>query len=344
MTKINVAVVGCGRWGMNHVRHFSTLSEARLVAIVDSDSERLRHATEAFPEIRVEQNHDRIFNETGLDAVVIATPAITHYRLVRQALLAGKHVLCEKPLCETAAQAIELVHLAAAHNAILMVGHVFLFNPGIVKIKEILNSGDIGSIRYLSAVWTNFGPIRQDVNAAYDLATHDIAIFNWFLNSEPETIWASGRSFLQANIEDVVLISLVYPGNVWAGIQASWLSPKKVREITVVGESGMIAWDDLKPAAPVAIHENQVTVFPETGNLVLRENQVRLPRVEIEEPLRVQNRYFLSRVRGEVAEPRSEGAFGAGVVRTLEAVLGSLRLGGVPVSLDQGRSTRVRPS
>src|SRR5437870_5231389 len=171
---MTVAVIGCGQWGPNHIRNFNSLPDSKVAAAVDTDETRLARVSEMFPSISVEANYKRVLEISEINAVVVATPSNTHYSIVRESLLAGKHVLCEKPLCESTAEAKELVALAAACGRLLMVGHVFLFNPGIVKVKELLDSEELGTLRYLSAVRTNLGPIRKDMNVAYDLATHDI--------------------------------------------------------------------------------------------------------------------------------------------------------------------------
>jgi predicted dehydrogenase len=199
----------------------------------------------------------------------VATPLQTHYGLVKKVLLAGKHVLCEKPLCETVAQGRELIDLAQARGLVLMVGHVFLFNPGIMKVKQILETGGLGNLHYMHAIRTNLGPIRRDCNAAFDLATHDISIFNWLVGCEPLAVSATGGCFLQPGIEDVVSISLKYPGDVFGSIQASWLNPKKVRQITVVGSKQMVTWDDLQLGSPVACYDkgaNSNKHYDDTAN------------------------------------------------------------------------------
>ena len=256
----------------------------------------------------------------------------THYRLVRDALLAGKHVLCEKPLCETAKEGEELVELAAACDRILMVGHVFLFNPAIEKLKELIDSGELGILYYLSAFRTNLGPIRSDANAAYDLAAHDISIFNWLLGAEPEQVLATGASFLQPDVEDVVFISLRYPQGVLASIQASWLDPKKVRQITVVGSQRMATWDDLQLTAPIAIFDKGAVAQPESGDfgeflrLSMWDGDIRLPKVRSDEPVKLQAMSFLDAIE-HGAVSRSGGAFAVGVVRALEAIAASIKAG-----------------
>jgi predicted dehydrogenase len=329
----NIAVIGCGNWGPNHVRSFASLPGSRVDVIVDLDPARLEAVRQFHPGVRCEQDHWAALDDPAVDAVVVATPMHTHYQLVRDALVAGKHVLCEKPLCETAKEGTELVELARARDLRLMVGHVFLFNPGVERLRELVERGELGRLYYLAGFRTNLGPIRNDANAAYDLAAHDIAIFNWLLGAEPETVSATGAAFLQPDVEDVVFVSLRYPGGVLAGVQASWLDPKKVRQITVVGSKRMATWDDLRLTAPVAVFDKGASAVQDYGDfgeflrLSTWEGDIRLPKVSSEEPLKAQARHFLEAVTGGRVR-RSDGPFAVGVVRTLEAVAASIRAGG----------------
>jgi len=332
---INVAVIGCGRWGPNHIRNLHTLPGSRVAVAIDTDRARLSRVAELFPEIRVETDVRAAFADS-IDAVVVATPTTTHHAVVREALLAGKHVLCEKPLCETSARAQELTELASSRRLALMVGHVFLFNDGIVKLKELVDGGELGKLQHLTAVRTNLGPIRQDVNAALDLATHDISIFNWILGTVPEFASAVGASFLQPGVEDVVSIALRYPGGVFANIQASWLSPKKVRQITAVGTKRMVTWDDLDLSTPIAIYDagaetkQEYSDYGEFLRVTTWEGDVRLPKVAFQEPLKAQARAFVEAVRSGTVS-RSDGPFSLGVVRVLDAITRSLRENGALV-------------
>ncbi len=309
--------------------------------------ERIR---DAFPSIRCEHDYKQILRDPGIEAVVIATPTGTHYPLVRESLLAGKHVLCEKPLCEDTAQARELAVLADERGRILMVGHVFLFNPGIVKAKEIIDAGELGDIRYLSAVRTNLGPIRSDVNAAYDLAAHDISIFNWLLDDVPEMVSAAGASYIRPSVEDVVSISLHYPRNVLATILVSWLDPRKVRQITIVGSRKMVTWDDLNQVSPVAVYDKGVGAaaeysdFAEFLRLSMWDRDITMPKVEFGEPLRLQAIEFIRALQHGHVE-RSNGEFSLGVVSVLEAITASLAAGGAPTSVgDAAREECLHPS
>jgi predicted dehydrogenase len=335
---VRIAVIGCGYWGPNHLRTFGSLPGCKAAAVADSDANRLSHVAEMFPQVCAERDYGRVLADPMIDAVIVATPTSTHYQVVRDALNAGKHVLCEKPMCETRAHAAELVALAKERKLVLMVGHVFLFNGGIETVKKLVDGGELGRLYYLSSVRTNLGPIRSDVNAAYDLAAHDISLFNWILGAEPKVISATGGSFLQPGIEDAVFITLKYPGNVIASIHASWLNPKKVRNLTVVGSRKMVTWDDLELNTPVAIYdrganaEQEANGYGEFLRISMWSGDVRLPKVELEEPLKAQAREFLRAVRGSGVN-RSEGAFGMGVVSTLEAIAASLRVNGAPVHL-----------
>ncbi len=335
----NISVIGCGHWGPNHIRNFNGFIESRVISAVDIDTKCLGRISKMFPNINLEKDYRRVLEDSEIDAVVVATPTITHYSIVRDALLAGKNVLCEKPLCKNSMEAQELVELAEERGLKLMVGHVFLFNSGIIKIKELLDAGELGTLNYLSAVRTNLGPVRTDVNAAFDLASHDISIFNWFLGGAPSLVSAVGASFLLNNIEDVVFISLKYPNNVFANIQASWLDPKKVRQISVVGSKKMITWNDLEPNLPVAIYDKGANAKQEYSNFgeFLRINMwdgdVRLPKVYLDEPLKVQDHYFLDALEnGNVY--RSDGKFALDVIRVLEAIDESLRHNGAPIEVN----------
>ena len=342
-----IAVIGCGYWGPNHVRTFCGIPDCRITA-VDVDVTRLARLAQMFPTIRVEASLERVLDDPAIDAVVIATPTQTHFDLVRRALLAGKHVLCEKPLCTETAAARQLAELAIDRRRVLMVGHIFLFNPGIEVLKELLLQGELGEIRHCSAIRTNLGPVRSDVNVAYDLATHDIAIFNWLLDAIPEDVSGQGRAWLQRGIQDVAFIHMRYPGGCLVHIQSSWLSPIKVRQITVVGSQRMVMWDDLNPSSPVTVYDRGAVAirspFPMGGSPTVQtwDGDVSRPKIMAAEPLRVQNTAFLRAIQsGEVV--RSNGRFALGVVHALQAVSESLALGGIPIRLDDSIAAEVAP-
>jgi len=336
-TDIRIGIVGCGHWGPNHVRVFSQLQGARVTAVADPESRRTKGICAQYSGIRAYADHRSMLAESELDAVVVAAPTTLHYGMVKEALEAGKHVLCEKPLCLTTSESRELVGLAAAKDLRLMIGHVFLFNAGIVRLKEYIQDGMPGRVHYLRATRTNLGPVRGDVNCVYDLATHDISIFNFLLDALPESVSAVGGCFLQPTIEDVAFISLRYPRNRLANIQVSWLDPKKLREIVVVGDRRMVVWDDLASPGPIHIYDKGVDRPPDYQDfgqfhLVTREGDLTVPKIRLEEPLKAQARHFLDAIRRGHLE-LSDGEFAVGVQRVLEAISESLRNGGRSVVL-----------
>jgi len=337
--KWRIGVIGCGAWGPNHVRNFSALPNAEVVGAADLQADRLARVKAIVPGVATFTDAAEMMATAAPDAVVVSTPTLTHFAVVRQALLAGKHVLCEKPLCPTAEEADALVALADERGVRLMVGHVFMFNPGILKLKELVRNGDLGSrIYYLFARRTNLGPFRQDVNAVLDLASHDVSIYNFLLDALPTQVSAVGQAFLQPGIQDVAMITLTYPGGVIGSIHVSWLDPKKIREITVVGDRRMAIWDDLATLGPVMVFDKGVTKKPREYadfgefQLLTREGDVTVPRVPPEEPLRMQARAFIEALEAP-ERIRSDGRVGADVVRVLAAINESMAKGGAPVTV-----------
>jgi predicted dehydrogenase len=335
--QITIGVIGCGHWGPNHIRSFSSIPQSRVVAAADPDKRRLQELKKTYPTVHFSEDYRDVVRNKSIDAIVIATPTSLHTKIARAALEAGKHVLVEKPLCTSASEGDSLVRLARKNRRVLMVGQVFLFNNGILKLKELLDFGDLGKIYYIGSTRTNLGPIRQDVNAVFDLASHDISIFNFLLGSRPSEVSAVGQAFLQEGVEDLAFISMRYPNKVIGRIHVSWLDPRKVREITIVGDRKMVTWDDLAIVGPVQIYDKGVIREPyyeDYGHfhLLAREGDVVIPRVKQEEPLKNQSRHFLAAIeRGKIEI--SNGEDGLNVVRVLEAVQESLAKGGAPVKV-----------
>ncbi len=319
---VGIGVIGCGRWGPNHLRVFSELVGSRSVACCDTDGTALAAMKKRFGSVAACDSVDELLARDDVDAVVVATPVSTHRELVTRAIAAGKDVLCEKPLSTSAEECTELAEAAEAAGRILMVGHVFLYNPGIIRLKESIEGGELGELHYLHATRTNLGPVRRDVGAVADLATHDISILNWIVGAVPEVIAAAGGFFLQQDMEDVAFIDLKYPSGVLANLHVSWLDPIKVRRITAVGSEQMIIWDDLGARGPIEIHDRRVvkddySTFGEF-QLLLREGDVRLPPVAMSEPLSAQGRAFVESVSSRTP-PVSDGRFAAGVAQVLAA-------------------------
>lgn len=334
--EIGLGVVGCGHWGPNHIRAFTSLPGCRVLRAVDPSAERRGQMERVHRGLKVSADLAPLLEDDAIDAVVVATPARSHVSIVRAALEAGKHVLCEKPLCFTAEEAAGLTSLARDRGRALMVGHIFLFNNGILKLCELVSDGELGSLHYATAVRTNLGPIRDDVNVAYDLATHEVSIFNHLLGATPLRVAAVGRACLARQTEDVVFATLWYPAGLIVSVTASWLSPKKIREITLVGDRKMAMWNDLAPG-PVSIHDQGALVEPYYENfgefqLSVREGDVTIPRLSSEEPLRRQAQFFLDAVRSGSAGICS-GERAEDVIRTLEAISESIGLDGAPVDV-----------
>jgi predicted dehydrogenase len=335
---VGIAVVGCGYWGMNYVRIFNELVDARVVAVCDQSADRLKEVSRRFPGAYLTTDVGDAASQPGVDAVVVCTEATTHFNVTSRLLLAGKHVLVEKPLTTIAADSEKLIELAESNSAILMVGHTFLFNAGVMKVKEYMQKGD-GRVYYLYARRTNLGPIRRDVNALWDLAPHDIAIFNYLLDSTPQWVSAVGGKVLRNCRDDVGFISLGYPDNILAHVHVSWADPDKAREVVVVKSDKRIVFNDLNGVEQVRVFEKGVsTVEQEPLNygefrFEIRDGDIISPRIEPVEPLKHQCRHFLECVRTG-KRPASSGIEGRDVVRVLEAVNRSIELKGLQVEVE----------
>lgn len=332
---LRVAVLGAGHWGPNLIRSFHNYQTSEVAWVVDRDPLRLELTRGRFPDIRTAADPAEALGDPAVDAVVVATPTVTHHELAAAALRAGKHVLVEKPIATTVADAEELCALAESRNLVLMVGHVFLFNAAIRRVKDYLDEGRLGRIFYVSMVRTNLGPIRMDVNAAWDLAAHDVAIANAWLQAAPESAAAQGGSWINAGIEDAVFATLWYPGGVMAHLHVSWLSPRKVRDITVVGEKGMLVFDDMNLSEPLRLYDKQVTETRRPGFIdtfasfrtSIREGDILIPKITPNEPLKAECDHFLECV-ATGTRPLADGWSGAAAVRALAAIDRSMRNGG----------------
>lgn len=343
--KLNVAVIGCGRWGPNHMRVFANMEGVELAACSDTNPVRLQSAAKHFPGIRTVPDYRVLLKDTGIDAVVIATPTDTHYEMTREALLAGKHVLVEKPMCVDGEQGRKLVQLADRTGLVLMVGHVFLFNDGINRLRESVETGEVGKIQYLDAVRTNLGPIRGDVNALYDLATHDISVFNYLLNDSPVEVSAQGSCITQRSIEDVCFATLRYADGTLGHIHVSWMNPNKVRKLTVVGEKKMALWDDISGDLPLVFYDKRLEEPPRFNSFgefqyLLRNGDMIVPAIQRGEPLKNQAAAFVRWIVDGRENP-SDARFGLQVVEILEAAMQSMANGGAMTAVGRSRESAV---
>ncbi len=330
-----IAVLGAGHWGPNLIRNFHNHQTSVVAWVVDRDESRLKLARSRYPDLGVAVDPAAAFEDPTVDAVVISTPTTTHYHLALAALRAGKHVLVEKPIAARVEEADELCELADRQGRVLMVGHVFLFNIAIRRVKGYLDEGRLGRLFYLGMVRTNLGPIRTDVNAAWDLAAHDVAIANYWLDGVPEAAAAQGGSWINDNVEDAVFANLWYPNEIMVNLHVSWLSPRKVRDITIVGENGMLTFDDMNLSEPLRLYDKQVTGQRSAGFIdtfasfrtSIREGDILIPRVATGEPLKAECDHFLECI-AKATRPLSDGRSGAAAVRVLAALERSMRNGG----------------
>ncbi|MEK6799712.1 MAG: Gfo/Idh/MocA family oxidoreductase [Planctomycetota bacterium] len=337
---LNVGVIGCGHWGPNHVRVFNEVERAQTVACADLNASRLARLQHRFPRLKTTTEYRSLLADDRINAVVIATPTGTHASIVRDALNAGKHVLVEKPLCRTAAEVVEVSTLARSRGLVLMVGHVFVFNSGIARLRELIQSGDLGRVHYLDAVRTNLGPIRGDVNALYDLGTHDISIFNYLLDSAPIAVSALGSRITQPSIEDVCFATLKYSDGTFAHLHVSWLNPRKVRTLTVVGARKMAHWDDIDPQDTLRVFDKGLEEPPYYDSFgefqyLLRSADMSVPAIRRAEPLLKQAEAFTAWVLDGKSCPADAEA-GLSVVRTLEAAQRSMQERGAMCPVESG--------
>jgi predicted dehydrogenase len=345
MKQIKVGVVGCGYWGPNLIRNFHALPDCRLKAMCDLSQERLSHLAALYPGVRCEQNFDHMLSNGEVDAVVVATSIRLHYAMAKASLLAGKHTLIEKPMAASAEQCEELVAIARKQGLVLMVGHTFLYSPAVRKIKEIVDRGELGEIRYICARRLNLGLFQKDINVAWDLAPHDISIVLHLLQEQPYSVNCRGSAHVTPGVEDVTSMSLSFHKDRSAIIHSSWLDPRKVREMTIVGSKRMIVYDDVAQQEKIRIFDARVERPPHYDTFAefhyaYHYGDTYAPYIKQEEPLKVECQHFLDCVR-HGKQPLSCGEKGLELVRILEAASRSLEFGGSPVALHPAPSSRL---
>jgi predicted dehydrogenase len=334
---LNVGVVGCGYWGSKHVRVLHGIPEVSRVTAVDQSEQRLQSLKQAFPGIATHHNLLSVLDQ--VDAVIIATPPRSHATLALTVMAAGKSVLVEKPLATASAEAHRLAEEAAARSVVLMVGHTFEYNAAVWKLHELVQSNELGRIYYMDSARLNLGLYQSDVNVIWDLAPHDVSIFNYVLGATPVSVQAWGSRHGHQYLEDVAYLRLRYADpEVTANIHVSWLDPCKVRRTTVVGSSKMAVYNDLASEEPIRIFDKGLVPPEDVGEpqempMTYRYGDIRAPRVLFEEPLNVQDREFIACVQAGT-QPRANSDNGMAVVRVLEAANLSLETG-APVQLGE---------
>lgn len=324
---LHLAQLGAGHWGVNLIRNVSQLPDVGRLTVCDTDPGRLDFVRDRYPTVEVTTEVDALLDDSSVDGVIVALPASLHYAFARRSLLSGKHVLVEKPLATRPREARELVELARRREKVLLVGHTFLYNEAVRKVKEYIESGELGEIYYITAQRLNLGRVRQDVNALWNLAPHDISILLYWLEELPSDISAAGLNFLQESIEDVVFVNLRFPSGRAAHLHVSWLDPRKTRKMVIVGSRRMLVYDDVSTEAKIVIYDKGVdkhdvgSQLPDVESfaqfqLRQRSGDILIPKLEFEEPLRRECRHFVDCIASG-ATPLTDGTQGCQVVDIL---------------------------
>lgn len=336
-----IGIVGYGYWGPNLARNFCNLASAKLVAVADLDESRLEAMQDLYPAVAGFKDFGEMLQQVELDAIAIASPIASHHALAKASLLAGKHVLVEKPMACTSEQCQELINLARDTGLTLMVGHTYRYSEPLRKVSEIIASGDIGELKYINCQRLNLGLFKQDINVVWDLAPHDLSIIVHLMGEFPHLINCQGNANINPRVEDVANLSLSFSKNRFATIQSSWLEPRKVRQMTFVGTLKMIVYDDLQPLEKIRIYDVRVDCPPHYDSFAEFQYSYHygdcfIPHLTQSEPLHQMCAHFVDCVLNDQV-PLTPGEEGLEIVRILEASSLSLKTAGGPVSLNSHR-------
>lgn len=334
---IEIAVIGCGYWGPNLIRNFRSLQECRVKKVCDSQRDRLDYIERLYADVETTTDFDAVIADSRINAVAIATPVFAHHTIALQALKAGKHAFIEKPMASSAEQCEELIDLAEKQSLTLMVGHTFIYTSPVRKIKEIIATGEIGDILYISSRRLNLGLFQKDINVAWDLAPHDVSIILYILGQVPVSVNCQGKAHITPEIEDVTNMTLNFSNGTVALIHSSWIDPKKVREITIVGSKKMIVYDDNEPLEKIKVYDKRVETPPHYDTFAefqysYHYGDMYAPFLNQVEPLKVECQHFLDCIKTS-EKSESSGQEGLKVVKVLEAASESLRNGGSQIKL-----------
>jgi len=333
---IDIAVVGAGAWGKNHVRVFSEIPNVRLKFVCDQDSSKLLPLQKTYPQTRMIEDLKPILQDPEVRGVVVASSALSHYSLSKEIMLADKDVLVEKPMALNAKDAEEMLKIAEKRKRILMVGHLLIYHPVVDRLKEMVGSGELGKIYYIYSQRVNLGIIRQDENALLSFAPHDLSIILYLLEEDPVSVTAHGESYVQKAIEDVVFISLRFADGKMANIHLSWLDPHKLRKVTIVGSEKMVVFDDMEASEKLKIYDKGVRhiSYDTYGEyLSLRFGDITIPSIKMIEPLRAEAEHFIQSIESR-KEPKTGGRDGLKVVKILMGAQQSLKKKGFPVHIE----------
>lgn len=330
---LNFALIGCGYWGPNYARILNELKETNLVCCCDIDEMKLNKMKNLYPSVLFDKNYKDIAKRDDIDAIIITTPLNTHYEIAKEFLKNGKHVLVEKPFTKTIREGEKLKTIAEKKKLTLMVGHVYLYNPGIIRLKNEMKN--LGELYYIFAERMGLGPIRKQANALWDLAIHDIYILLYLLEEFPKKVVAIGGAYIQKNIEDIVHLTLRFPSGIIGNINVSWLAPEKIRKLTLVGERRMVIFDDVNKSEMIKIYERGVDKklldsTPEYTDhqLIVKVGDVYIPKIEQSEPLKNQVKHFIRCIEKN-EKPLSDAENGINVLKILIKAEKSLKRGSV---------------
>jgi predicted dehydrogenase len=334
---LRIGIIGLGYWGPNLLRNFDGLADAKVTAYCDINEKRLDHIRSRYPGPFTTNQPEDILDPRFVDAVVIATPTKTHYSLAKIALERGLHTFVEKPLATSSVECLDLINSANKKSLVLLVGHVLLYNAAVIKLKELVQSGYLGNICYISSSRLNLGPIRQDVNALWDLTPHDISVILHLIDDSPISVNCQGLAYLTKSVHDVCTLTLQFKNGCMALIHASWLDPNKVRRMTVVGDKKMAVFDDIETLEKIKVYDKGVDkpgysdTFGEF-HFSYRYGDMFSPWIKESEPLKTECQHFLECIK-QGKKPKTDGENGLKVVRILEAATASLNNGGGRVEL-----------
>ena len=341
---INIAQVGCGYWGPNLLRNLINHSKVNVTGVIDTDNKVSEWLADKYSSLLFQNEFSpSVLDKWAVDAVVIVTPAKTHYKLSKEILESNRHCLVEKPLATTTQECSNLINIAEKQGVTLMVGHTFMYNAAVIKMKEIIDSGELGELYYVYAQRLNLGRIRQDVDVLWNLAPHDISIINYWFGELPNKISAKGIDFVQPNISDVAFVNMEFASGRHAVLHLSWLDPHKIRQITVVGSKKMAVYDDTAQKKIIIYDKGVDRKQPqkatlgkfedfEAFQLIVRAGGIKMPVVHFNEPLKVEVDAFVKGIQGE-QPPITDGKNGLEIVQILAAATKSLRNSGENVEM-----------
>ena len=325
---IGVGVIGYGYWGPNLVRNFAETPGARVGFVTDLQQQRLAQVTARYPATKVSTDYRELIQDPSIDAVVVATPVSTHFDLGMAALRAGKHVLIEKPISSSSEQAQALIDEAAKRQLVLMVDHTFVYTPAVMKMRELVEKGELGDLYYYDSVRINLGLFQHDVNVLWDLAVHDLSIMDFVLGQSPVSVAATGLSHVPDQPENIAYMTMFFDGRLIAHVHVNWLAPVKVRRTLLGGSRRMIVFDDLETSEKIKVYDRGISLNPSPENVYqmkigYRAGDMWAPQLGVAEALQTEARHFIDCIE-HARTPRTDGHAGLRVVRLLEAATQSM--------------------